>query len=269
MQASPVPAAIERIMSTVLHGLQAVRARIATATRAAGRDPRSVELIAVSKTFPAAAVLEAIAAGQLAFGESYAQEGADKRTQVESLLRAQAGAGAAAAAASERSGPAARAVIPVTLWHFIGPIQSNKTRLIAGHFDWVHGIDRLKIAQRLSDARPPHAADLQVCIQVNLSGEQTKGGVTPEAVHALALQVLGLPRLRLRGLMAIPRATPHPAEQRAQFRLLRELCERLATLGIMLDTLSMGMSEDLEAAIAEGATLVRVGRAIFGERSLP
>jgi hypothetical protein len=256
-------------MSTVLHGLQAVRTRIAAATAAAGRDPRSVGLIAVSKTFPAAAVLEVIAAGQLAFGESYAQEGADKRTQVESLLREQAGAGAVAkAAASDLSGPAARAIIPGALWHFIGPIQSNKTRLIAGHFDWVHGLDRLKIAQRLSDARPPHAPDLQVCIQVNLSGEATKSGVAPEAVHALALQVLGLPRLRLRGLMAIPRATPHQAEQRAQFRVLRELCERLAALGVMLDTLSMGMSEDLEAAIAEGATLVRVGRAIFGERLL-
>jgi uncharacterized pyridoxal phosphate-containing UPF0001 family protein len=226
---------------------------------------RSIELIAVSKTFPAAAVVEAIAAGQLAFGESYAQEWVDKRAQVESQLRARAGA---EAVVSNLSGSASGAAIPPARWHFIGPVQSNKTRLIAGHFDWVHSIDRLKIAQRLSEARPPNAPDLQVCIQVNVSGEATKSGIAPEGVHALALQVLPLPRLRLRGLMAIPRATPDQREQRAQFRMLRELRDQLAALGVMLDTLSMGMSDDLEAAIAEGATLVRVGRAIFGERSL-
>ena len=240
-------------MSTVLHGLQAVRARIAAAAAAAGRDPRSIELLAVSKTFPAAAVLEAIDAGQFAFGENYAQEGVDKRAQVEGVLRERATTGAAP---------------PAVCWHYIGPIQSNKTRLIAEHFDWVHGIDRLKIAQRLSEARPPRAPELQVCIQVNVSGEQTKSGVAPQDVHALAVSVRELPRLRLRGLMTIPRPASEFAEQRAQLRVLCMLRAELAGRGINLDTLSMGMSDDLEAAIAEGATLVRVGRAIFGERSV-
>jgi hypothetical protein len=235
-------------MSTVLHGLQAVRARIAAAAAAAGRDPGSVELLAVSKTFPAAAVLEAIDAGQSAFGENYAQEGVEKRAQIDALLRARA------------------AVPPRVYWHYIGPIQSNKTRLIAEHFDWVHSVERLKIAQRLSDARPPGAPTLQVCLQVNVSGEDTKSGIPPRDVHALAAGVRELPRLRLRGLMTIPRPTPDLAAQRAQLRVLRMLREELAARGIELDTLSMGMSDDLEAAIAEGATLVRVGRAIFGER---
>jgi len=262
-------------MSTVERGLQAVRARIAAAAAAAGRDPQAVTLIAVSKTFPAAAVLQAIAAGQLAFGESYAQEGVDKRAQMEGLLRAQASSGPSPAAVALGvprwpTGPAPPPAMPcadrAAQWHFIGPIQSNKTRLIAEHFDWVHSVERPKIAQRLSEARPAGAPDLQICIQINISGEATKSGVSPEAAHALATQVLRLPRLRLRGLMAIPRETPDFAQQRAQFRVLRELRDQLAALGIALDTLSMGMSDDLEAAIAEGATMVRVGRAIFGER---
>lgn len=234
-------------MSTVQQGLQAVRARIAAAAAAAGRSPDDIALIAVSKTFPAAAVLEAVAAGQFAFGENYAREGVDKIAQVRALL----------------SEPLRRAV----QWHFIGPIQSNKTRLIAEHFDWVHSVDRLKVAQRLSLARPDGMPDLQVCIQVNVSGEPSKGGVEPEAAAGLAEALRPLPRLLLRGLMAIPRPTTDPAEQRAQCRVLRELRERLARQDPALDTLSMGMSDDLEAAIAEGATMLRVGRAIFGERA--
>jgi hypothetical protein len=227
-------------MATVADGLQAVMTRIAAAARACGRAPESVRLVAVSKTFPAAALREAFAAGQKAFGESYLQEALDKIRALSDL--------------------------PLE-WHFVGPIQSNKTRPIAEHFDWVHSVDRLKIAQRLSDARPPALPPLQVCIQVNVSGERTKSGVPPERVFDLVAAVLALPRLRLRGLMTIPRPTSDPAEQRTQFRELRELRDRVAALGISLDTLSMGMSDDLEAAIAEGATLVRVGRAIFGERA--
>lgn len=234
-------------MSTVQQSLQAVRARIAAAAAAAGRSPDDIALIAVSKTFPAAAVLEAVAAGQFAFGENYAQEGVDKIARVRALL----------------AEPLRRAV----QWHFIGPIQSNKTRLIAEHFHWVHSVDRLKVAQRLSLARPAGMPDLQVCIQVNVSGEPSKGGVEPEAAAGLAEELRPLPRLRLRGLMAIPRPTTDPAEQRVQCRVLRELRERLARQDQALDTLSMGMSDDLEAAIAEGATMVRVGRAIFGERT--
>jgi hypothetical protein len=227
-------------MTTVADGLQAVMARIAAAARACGRAPESVRLVAVSKTFPASALREAFVAGQKAFGESYLQEAVGKIQALSDL--------------------------PLE-WHFVGPIQSNKTRPIAERFDWVHSVDRLKIAQRLSDARPPGAAPLEVCIEVNVSGEPTKSGISPDRVFELAAAVLVLPRLRLRGLMTIPRPTSDTAAQRAQFRGLRELRERLAALGIALDTLSMGMSDDLEAAIAEGATIVRVGRAIFGERA--
>ena len=152
-------------------------------------------------------------------------------------------------------------------WHFIGPIQSNKTRLIAQHFAWVHGVDRLKIAQRLSEARPPEAGDLNLCVQVNVSGESSKSGVFPQEVEGLARAILTLPRVRLRGLMTVPRETADPEVQRDQFRMLRDLRDRLEAAGVPLDTLSMGMSDDLEAAIAEGATLVRVGRAIFGARA--
>jgi pyridoxal phosphate enzyme (YggS family) len=238
-------------MSRVSEGLQGVRQRIATAAAAAGRAPEAVLLVAVSKTFPAQAVVEAVAEGQLAFGENYAQEGADKIAATQALL------------AAGRANTAA----PLE-WHFIGPVQSNKTRTIAEHFHWVHSVDRLKVAQRLSESRPPQAGELQVCIQVNVSGEASKSGVPPHEAQALASAILGLPRLRLRGLMCIPRETADVAQQRAQFRALRELLEQLSARGAALDTLSMGMSGDLEAAIAEGATIVRVGRAIFGERAL-
>jgi pyridoxal phosphate enzyme (YggS family) len=182
------------------------------------------------------------AAGQRAFGENYVQEALDKMRSLQDLA---------------------------IEWHFIGPIQSNKARSIAERFHWVHSVDRLKIARRLSEARPAGLPPLQVCLQVNLEGEDSKSGAPPQEVEALARAVAGLPGLALRGLMTIPRPTPDPVQQRAQFRALRVLQDRLGAAGIALDTLSMGMSEDLEAAIAEGATMVRVGRAIFGERTRP
>jgi len=229
--------------------LQAVRTRISEAARAAGRTPGEITLVAVSKTFPPQAIAEACAAGQTDFGENYAQEGIEKIGALFDLLR-------------QRNASPERPL----LWHFIGPIQSNKTRAIAEHFDWVHGIDRAKIAERLSASRPDDKPPLQVCIQVNVSGEASKSGVAPDTVLGLAQTIIGLPRLRLRGLMAIPEPTPDPALQRSRFRMLREIRDELLRRGVALDTLSMGMSDDLEAAIAEGATMVRVGRAIFGER---
>ncbi|TCJ17198.1 YggS family pyridoxal phosphate-dependent enzyme [Parasulfuritortus cantonensis] len=224
-------------MGAIPAGLQVCRERIAKACAAAGRDPRAVMLLAVSKTFPGAAVREAWQAGQTAFGESYLQEALAKLDELADLA---------------------------IEWHFIGPVQSNKTRPIAERFAWVHGVDRLKIAERLAEARPGEAAPLNVCIQVNVSGEASKHGVAPEEALTLARQVAALPRLKLRGFMAIPRETDDPAEQRGQFARLRGLFEQAAGLG--LDTLSMGMSGDLEAAIMEGATIVRVGTAIFGKR---
>jgi PLP dependent protein len=235
-------------MSAVSEALQVVRARIAAAAQAAGRDPRSITLVAVSKTFPAHAVFDAVLGGQLDFGENYAQEAVEKIDATRALL-------------------AAHGAPPRATWHFIGPIQSNKTRVIAEHFDWVHSVERLRIARRLSEARSPAAAALNVCIQVNVSGEASKSGVRPDEVHDLAPQLLELPGLRLRGLMTVPRETPDPQVQKAQFRVLHTLLDALRARGIALDTLSMGMSDDLEAAIAEGATVVRVGRAIFGERA--
>ncbi|MDR3221155.1 MAG: YggS family pyridoxal phosphate-dependent enzyme [Candidatus Accumulibacter sp.] len=229
-------------MASIITNLHAVCARIATAARAAGRDPASVSLLAVSKTCPAAWVREAVEAGQRAFGENYAQEGAEKVA----LL---AGCGLA--------------------WHFIGPLQGNKTRLVAEAFDWVHGIDRLKIAERLSAQRAGERPPLQVCLQVNVSGEASKSGIAPDELPALARQVAALPRLRLRGLMCIPEPGGDESLLRRRFALLRQLLERLNAEGLALDTLSMGMSHDLEAAIAEGATIVRVGTAIFGERKKP
>ncbi|MBL8435804.1 MAG: YggS family pyridoxal phosphate-dependent enzyme [Zoogloea sp.] len=214
--------------------------RIARAAEAAGRNAAEVRLLAVSKTWPADSVREAAAAGQRAFGENYVQEGAEK---VDAL----------AALGLE--------------WHFIGPLQSNKTRLVANRFAWVHSIDRLKIAERLSAQRDAHLPPLELCIQVNVSGEASKSGVAPAELPALAHAVAGLPRLRLRGLMAIPEPTSDVALQRARFAALRELRDRLNAGGLALDTLSMGMSDDLEAAIAEGSTMVRVGTAIFGSRS--
>lgn len=227
-------------MATISSALQAVKQRIAAAARNAGRDPRETALLAVSKTFPAEAVRMAWEAGQHAFGESYVQEALEK----------------------------IKALHDVPLeWHFIGPLQSNKTRPIAEHFSWVHGIDRLKIAQRLSAARPPNLPDLQVCLQVNISGEASKSGVSPLELPALASAVAKLPRLKLRGLMAIPEPTGDMAVQRQRFLQMRALLEQLNAQGFALNTLSMGMSDDLEAAVAEGATIVRVGSAIFGGRS--
>lgn len=226
-------------MTSISTNLQAVRARIRAAAQACGRRPEEVALVAVSKTWPAAAVREAAAAGQRAFGENYVQEGCTK----------------------------AEALAELGLeWHFIGPLQSNKTRLVASYFDWVHSVDRLKIAERLSAQRDIHRPPLNVCIQVNVSGEASKSGVAPADVAALARAVAGLPRLRLRGLMCIPEPTQDPAVLAARFGVLRALRASLADEGLALDTLSMGMSHDLEAAIAAGATIVRVGTAIFGER---
>ena len=227
-------------MTTIAARLDAVRARIAAAARHAGRDPADVKLLAVSKTWPAEAVREAAAAGQRAFGENYVQEGVDK---VEALR----------ALGLE--------------WHFIGPLQSNKTRPVANAFDWVHGIDRLKIAERLSAQRDVHLPPLNVCIQVNVSGEDSKSGVAPDEAGALAHAVAALPRLRLRGLMCIPEPSADEAVLRARFAVLRGLYDGLRAAGLALDTLSMGMSHDLEPAIAEGASIVRVGTAIFGERA--
>lgn len=214
--------------------------RIANAAVAAGRDPATVRLLAVSKTWPADSVREAAAAGQRAFGENYVQEGVAKVDEL-------AGLGLE--------------------WHFIGPLQSNKTRLVANRFSWVHSIDRLKIAERLSEQRDVHLPPLEVCIQVNVSGEASKSGVAPAELPDLARAVAVLPRLRLRGLMAIPEPTPDVALQRARFASLRAMRNELNAAGFALDTLSMGMSDDLEAAIAEGSTLVRVGTAIFGSRN--
>lgn len=205
----------------------------------AHRNTADVRLVAVSKTFPAEAVREAFAAGQTVFGENYVQEGVDK---VQAL-----------------------ADLPIE-WHFIGPVQSNKTRVVAEHFAWVHGVDRLKIAQRLAEQRPAHLPDLNVCLQVNVSGEASKSGVTPADAPALAQAIAALPRLKLRGLMSIPEPVEGEAAQRAPHRALRFLFDRLNAGGLGLDTLSMGMSADLEAAILEGATLIRVGTALFGER---
>jgi len=227
-------------MSTISEGLQAITARIGAAAAAAGRAPEDIQLVAVSKTFPPEDIRAAFACGQRAFGESYVQEALDKINDLSDL--------------------------PLE-WHFIGPIQSNKTRAIAETFHWVHSVDRLRIAQRLSDARPAAFEPLQVCLQVNISGETSKSGVAHAEVAALAEQVSHLPNLRLRGLMVVPRQTNDPVEQKAAFHLMRDLLDRVRARGIALDTLSMGMSDDLEAAIQEGATIVRIGRAIFGERA--
>jgi PLP dependent protein len=226
------------IMTTIAARLQAVRSRIKAAAESAGRSAGDIRLIAVSKTFPATAIREARVAGQVAFGESYLQEAIGKIA----------------------------ALGPELEWHYIGPIQSNKTRQIAELFQWAHGVDRLKIAERLSSSRLAGLSPLDICIQVNISGEASKSGVRPDEVLALAQAISPLKGIRLRGLMAIPEPTPDTSLQRSRFRQIRELKDEIARCGIALDTLSMGMSDDLDAAIAEGATLVRVGRAIFGER---
>jgi pyridoxal phosphate enzyme (YggS family) len=221
--------------------LQSVLARIAQAAARAGRDPASVRLLAVSKQQPESMVRAAAAAGQREFGENYVQEGADK---VDAL-----------------------ADVPGLVWHFIGQLQANKTREVAARFDWVHTVDRERIAARLSAQRPHHAPPLQVLLQVRLADEAGKGGVTPTEVPALATTVAALPRLQLRGLMCIPPPAADLEAQRAPFRRLRELLDALNSAGHRLDTLSMGMSDDLEAAVLEGATIVRVGTAIFGRRA--
>ncbi len=230
-------------MSTIAQNMQAVDASIVAAVNACGRARNDVQLLAVSKTFPAEAVLEAIAAGQLAFGENYLQEALDKIAAIAQ----------------------ARPQLQVE-WHFIGPIQSNKTRPIASHFDWVHTVERLKIAQRLSEQRPSGMPPLNICLQVNISGELSKSGMMPEELPELATQVAALPNLRLRGLMAIPEPETDYDKQRASFRRLRVLVDALRAQGHQVDTLSMGMSADMTAAIAEGATIVRVGSAVFGSR---
>ncbi|OGA98659.1 MAG: YggS family pyridoxal phosphate enzyme [Burkholderiales bacterium RIFCSPHIGHO2_12_FULL_69_20] len=229
-------------MTTVIGNLQQVHSRIARACTAAGRVVDSVTLLAVSKTQSPDAVRAAFAAGQRAFGENYVQEALDKITTLADLRRQ-------------------------IEWHLIGPLQSNKTRPVAEAFDWVHSIDRLKIAQRLSEQRPAGLAPLQLCLQVNISGEASKSGLAPAEVPAVARAVAALPRVRLRGLMAIPEPAGDEAAQRAPHRALRDLLATLNAQGLTLDTLSMGMSADLEAAIAEGATMVRVGTAIFGSRA--
>ncbi len=226
-------------MTVIAAQLQAVHARIAAACHAAGRDPASVRLLAVSKTFGPGAVRAAHTAGQTAFGENYIQEAVDKMAAVADL--------------------------PLQ-WHCIGPIQSNKTRLVAEHFDWAQTVDRLKIAQRLHEQRPAHRPPLQVCLQVNVDGGPSKSGVAPAELPALARAVAALPHLQLRGLMCIPDPQPDFEAMKAVFLRARELYEQLQREGHVLDTLSMGMSADLEAAIHAGSTLVRVGTAIFGGR---
>ena len=223
-------------MSTIAENIAKVGVRIREAAQASQRDCATVGLLAVSKTKPAEAIRQAFAVGTCDFGENYLQEALEKQAELSDL--------------------------PLT-WHFIGPIQSNKTKPIAEHFAWVHSVDRLKIAQRLSDQRPAHLPPLNICLQVNVSGEASKSGCNPDELQALAQAVTQLPNLRLRGLMTIPEPTDDPSEQRAAFARLRELMQGL---NLNLDTLSMGMSHDLEAAIAEGATWVRIGTALFGAR---
>lgn len=231
-------------LGSIAENLAQVRSRIAAACTEAGRSKEHVTLLAVSKTFPAVSVREALAAGQRAFGENYVQEAlakmeelADRRSEIE--------------------------------WHLIGPLQSNKTRPVAEAFDWVHTVDRLKIAERLSAQRPAGMAPLNVCLQVNVSGEASKSGAAFDELPALARAVVQLPGLRLRGLMSIPEPAGDLAAQRAPHRRLKQAFDALCAEGLALDTLSMGMSADLEAAVLEGATLVRVGSAIFGGRPRP
>lgn len=227
-------------MDSIAQRLDSVRARITQAEQQAGRSPGAVQLLAVSKTRPIEDLRAALAAGQRCFGENYLQDALPK----------------IAALADE-----------AIEWHFIGPIQSNKTREIAGHFDWVHSVDRLKIARRLSEQRPADRPPLNLCLQVNTSGETSKSGVMPDQVAGLARAIAELPHLRLRGLMTIPAPAAEFEQQRKPFRRLHQLFEQLNADGLALDTLSMGMTNDMEAAIAEGSTIVRIGTAIFGARA--
>ena len=236
-------------MNSIVVNLIQVQGRIELAALAAKREREDIELLAVSKTFPASAIEEAMHAGQSAFGENYVQEGVEKIVQLEKLR-------------------------PWLVWHFIGPLQSNKSREVAEHFDWVHSVDRLKIAERLSSQRGefPDLAELQVCVQVNVSEEDSKSGVPLAQTEALCNAISKLPNVVLRGLMAIPAPNPDPNAQREAFALVRDCFKRIQSSHLLdpkyqfFDTLSMGMSDDLEAAIAEGSTMVRVGTAIFGKR---
>lgn len=226
-------------MTTISKALQAVQTRILRAATQCGRAPDSIHLIAVSKKVQVETLRSAFEAGQSAFGESYVQEALPKISALNDLA---------------------------LIWHFIGPLQSNKTKLVAENFAWVHSVERIKIAQRLSEQRPAHLPRLNICLQVNVSGEASKAGVAPAEIYTLAQAVVTLPKVKLRGLMAIPAPTQDAALQHTQLRLLRTLYDQLNTQGFGLDTLSMGMSDDLEVAIAEGATQLRVGSAIFGPR---
>lgn len=229
-------------MSQLTLALHRVQTQLAEAAHAAGRDAATVQLLAVSKTFPAEAVREVYAAGQRAFGENYVQELQAKAAELADLA---------------------------IEWHFIGPLQSNKTRIVAETAHWVHAIDRLKIAERLSAQRPAHLPPLQVCVQVNVSGEDSKSGCSPADAPALLQAVAALPGLQLRGLMCIPEPTQDAATLAARFGVLRQLQQQMAAQGLVLNTLSMGMSADMAQAIAAGSTLVRVGTAIFGARHYP
>lgn len=227
-------------MLTIANRLQSALNSVNSTALAAGRDPSGITLLAVSKTKPISAIKEAFQAGQRCFGENYVQEGVEK-------IQALAG-------------------LPGLQWHFIGPLQSNKTRVVAEHFDWVQSVDRLKTAQRLSDQRPASLPALQVCIQVNVSNEASKSGVAPNEAEALATHIASLPNLCLRGLMAIPAATKDEQEQLRAFEHMQQLFQRLTTQFNSVDTLSMGMSGDMTAAIKSGSTMVRIGTAIFGAR---
>ena len=226
-------------MIGVTENLASIREFLASATRDAKREPDAVKLLAVSKKQPLSKITAAAAAGQRDFGENFVQEGLEKISQTQGLD---------------------------LVWHFIGHLQSNKTRVVAEHFQWVHTIDRIKIARRLSAQRPHYAGDLNVCIEVNVDAEANKSGVTPQDAHDLATEILSLPRLKLRGLMCIPAIRETFEEQREPFRALADLRDELAAGGIDLDTLSMGMTSDYAAAIREGATIVRIGTALFGAR---
>ncbi|WP_028715764.1 YggS family pyridoxal phosphate-dependent enzyme [Pantoea ananatis] len=227
-------------MTSIQHNLQQVRQRIAAAATRCGRSPEEITLLAVSKTKPASAVEEAAAAGQIDFGENYVQEGVEKILSLTSH--------------------------PALTWHFIGPLQSNKSRLVAEHFAWCHTVDRQKIAQRLNDQRPEHLPPLNVLIQVNISDENSKSGIMLEAVAGLAQDILTMPRLRLRGLMAIPAPEEDYQRQLAVCQQMADAFDQLKQQYSDVDTLSLGMSDDMEAAIAAGSTMVRIGTAIFGAR---
>ena len=253
----------------IVDKLQTVHARIAAACTACGRDPGSVRLLAVSKTFGPEALVEALSSGQSAFGENYIQEGVEKILAVRGWEADALRLSASRHSFAFRSPPSVGPLSSASEWHCIGPIQSNKTRLVAEHFDWVQSVDRLKIAQRLSEQRPPHLPPLQVCLQVNIDGAANKSGVSPQHVQALAEEVARLPRLQLRGIMSIPEPAIDFIAAYAIHKRATALFDEINAAGVLphaMDTLSMGMTADLEAAIHAGSTMVRVGTAIFGGR---